>query len=78
MTEPLACVDAEFGPGPCNGTVYEYDALSGSGFTYPRCEHHYETYRNRLQPTMDRWRDSEQPPHWFDPEYAGEVWDNPY
>lgn len=73
------CTDANFDEyGPCQGEVNHYEALSGSGERYPRCEGHYRTYVERLQPRIDairaRYPDTDQPPSWFDPTYAGEHW----
>ncbi|AGT12718.1 hypothetical protein PBI_WHIRLWIND_122 [Mycobacterium phage Whirlwind] len=72
----MDCLDSH--TGACQGDVSEYYALSGSGLTYPRCEHHYAEYVERVQPRMDeireRYPDTDQPPAWFDPTYAGERW----
>ena len=71
-----ACLD---GPEGCAGQTSYYPALSGSGMAYPRCEAHYEAYYERVQPRMDeirqRYPDTDVPPDWFDPTYAGERWD---
>lgn len=73
------CTDAHSDEyGPCEGAVSDYYALSGSGLTYPRCERHYGLYVERVQPRMDeirrRYPDTDTPPDWFDPTYAGERW----
>ncbi|OYN81880.1 hypothetical protein CG716_05270 [Mycolicibacterium sphagni] len=64
--------------GPCQGPVNRYEALSGSGELYPRCTRHYGTYVERVQPRIDAIRqqypDTDTPPSWFDPTYAGERW----
>lgn len=36
-------------PTECRGSVKDYAALSGSGFTYPRCELGYEQYVERVR-----------------------------
>jgi len=41
------------GPEGCRGETFPRLALSGSGESYPRCDHHYELYVERLQPIMD-------------------------
>jgi hypothetical protein len=62
----------------CEGEVYERQTLSGSGMTFPRCDKHYAEYVERTQPKIDevrkRYPDSDVPPDWFDPTYAGERW----
>jgi hypothetical protein len=65
------------GPQGCQGEVSEYLALSGSGELYPRCEHHYELYVERLQPQIDaiNRRYPVTAPADFDPTYANEAWD---
>jgi len=69
-------------PADCEGEVMFYQALSGSGESYPRCEKGYAEYVERVQPQMDsireRYPDSSTPPSWFDPTYAGERWDDDY
>ena len=44
------CLD---GPAGCAGVVSAYEALSGSGERYPRCETHYAAYVERVQPRID-------------------------
>jgi len=45
---------------------------------WERCEAHYRAYVERVQPQIDsvrlRYPDTDQPPAWFDPAYAGERW----
>jgi len=74
MTE---CLD---GPDGCHGPVNHWPALSGSGLRWPRCEHHYDAYVERLQPIMDdiNRRYPRHAPDDFDPYYAGETWDDDY
>ncbi|AEF57296.1 hypothetical protein PBI_WINKY_128 [Mycobacterium phage Winky] len=83
MTEGAAmvdCVDHNHTDelGACEGVVSLYASLSGSGESYPRCERHYRLYVERVQPQIDAIRrdypDTDQPPDWFDPTYAGERW----
>lgn len=73
------CLD---GPVGCKGETFERYSLSGSGMTFPRCEKHYDEYVNRVQPQIDeineRYPDSDIPPSWFDPTYAGEHWNDDY
>lgn len=76
----IGCLD-EF-DSPCQGEVEFWLALSGSGESYPRCEGHYQTYVERVQPKIDevreRYPDSSFAPSWFDSSYAGERWDDDY
>jgi hypothetical protein len=71
----MNCID---GPEGCQGEVYNYLALSGSGERYPRCDKHYGEYVIRVQPKIDavreRYPDTDTAPDWFDPTYAGESW----
>ena len=75
--DPEACLD---GPDGCTGATFPRPALSGSGVYYPRCDGHYGAYVERVQPRMDeirrRYPDTDTPPDWFDPTYAGERWDD--
>ncbi|AEK07141.1 hypothetical protein JOEDIRT_122 [Mycobacterium phage JoeDirt] len=71
-------MDCLEGPEGCAGDVFMYEALSGSGERYPRCERHYAEYYARVWPKMEetrkRYPDTDTPPDWFDPTYAGERW----
>lgn len=73
------CVEHD-DPADCAGEINEYPALSGSGFTYPRCGRGYQEYVERVQPQLDairsRYPDTPTPPAWFDPAYAGETWED--
>ena len=76
----MMCLDSR--DSPCQGDVNLYLALSGSGMRWPRCEHHYRSYVERVQPQInavrERYPDTDTPPSWFDPTYAGEHWDEDY
>lgn len=67
------CVD---GPEGCAGEVFPRLALSGSGDSYYRCDHHWDLNVQRLQPIMDgiRRRYPVMAPRDFDPAAAGEAW----
>lgn len=69
------CIDSD--DGSCAGEVFERYTLSGSGMTFPRCEHHYDAYVERTQPIMDaiNRRYPVTAPADFDPLFAGERWD---
>lgn len=68
------CLD---GPVGCVGEAVEYLALSGSGDRYPRCAHQQDLHVERLQPRIDEInrRYPERAPEDFDPNFAGESWD---
>lgn len=67
------CID---GPDDCRGNMEYRHALSGTGRSFPRCDHHWEL-RLDEQERIDRdYPDSDTPPAWFDPSYAGESWDD--
>jgi hypothetical protein len=46
-----ACMEHDY-PSQCEGDVRHYQALSGSGMSYPRCERGYAEYLDRVQPRM--------------------------
>lgn len=71
-TEPLECIED---PADCWGPVAYRMALSPSGESFPRCEHHWEA---RLDDEAMMIPDSDVPPAWFDPELIGERWDSDY
>jgi hypothetical protein len=70
MTDELRCLD---GPNDCEGGVEYRFPLSGTGKSFPRCDHHWlkrldvQEEINQRYPTL--------PPSDFDPMYAGERWD---
>jgi hypothetical protein len=62
--------------GDCRGEVAFRPSLTGTGTPIPRCEKHWH---DRLDWQVEHSRvypDSPIPPAWFDPEAAGEVWDD--
>jgi hypothetical protein len=73
--ELLDCIN---GPEGCTGLVELRMALSATGIPYPRCDGHW-TARLAVE---DRLRvdypDTACPPAWFDPDAAGERWDEDY
>lgn len=69
------CLD---GPLGCAGEVFERVSMSGSGMAFPRCDHHYEEYCERMERVhadINR-RYPRHAPADFDPLYAGERWDD--
>lgn len=73
-TLELKCL--EHGPA-CQGTVEYRMPLSGTGKSFPRCEHHWDK-RLDQQAEINRKYGSNVPPADFDPMYAGEHWDEEY
>ena len=64
--------------GDCEGDVELRPSLTGTGTPIARCDGHWA---KRLDTEDDHRRvypDSSQPPDWFDPEAAGERWDDDY
>lgn len=72
MSEPLECLDSGREDDPCEGAVEYRMALSSTGKSFPRCDHHWEVRLETQQQINERY--PTQPPADFDPSYAGEVW----
>lgn len=72
MYKPLVCLDRG---DDCDGTVEYRMPLSGTGKSFPRCEHHWQARLDVQQQIDERYPDSPIPPADFDPHYAGETWD---
>jgi hypothetical protein len=72
------CLDSPTGSQDdvCAGPVEYRMALSGTGKSFPRCEHHWHK-RLEVQEGINR-RYPEHQPSDFDPSYAGESWDEDY
>jgi hypothetical protein len=76
-TETIECLD-DYGDGECSGAVEYRAALSSTGREFPRCDGHWDK-RLGAQERIERdYPDSPTPPAWFDPEAAGERWDDDY
>lgn len=76
----LECIDAGRDyVKSCKGQVHFHYALSPSGVSHPRCEHHWEK-RLKLQEEIEEKyaSSSDVPPRGFDPADAGESWDDDY
>lgn len=71
------CLD---GPDGCEGEVLERLSRSGSGMRFPRCENHYASYAERMDPkhAETRRRYPVSAPADFDESFAGERWDEDY
>ena len=73
--EQLECIDWWEGDD-CDGPVEYRMALSSTGFSYPRCDHHwFERYDYEM---ALRQRYPVNAPSDFDPLYAGEHWSDDY
>lgn len=58
----------------CSGEVTYY--LRESDYKqFPRCDFHQKQHEELLARSLGRYSDSDIPPTWFDPTFAGEVWD---
>lgn len=67
------CLD--YGPD-CSGRVDDWWSGGTTGRTWPRCDYHGQARLNRYENSSERWADSDCPPDWYDPAYAGERWDD--
>lgn len=73
LFEQLECLD---GPEGCAGSVeYRYTPDREDMKSFPRCEYHFEQRLDQAERNMEL--QSDVPPDWFDPSYAGESWDEP-
>lgn len=67
--EDMHCVNES---PECSGEVDYREPLSGTGQSYPRCDHHWEVRlveQDRIERTYPRLQPAD-----FDPSYAGEAW----
>lgn len=67
------CLDED---DTCDGTVEYRMPLSGTGKSFPRCEKHWGERLEEQQKINERY--PTLPPSDFDPDYAGERWDEDY
>ena len=74
-TEQLQAEDCLDHDDDCSGSVEFRMALSGTGRSFPRCDHHWEERLEEQERINDRYPDSPVAPDWFDESYAGERWD---
>lgn len=70
-TQPLECMNFD---EECEGPV-EMHSLDGLKW-WPRCELHFGVRVDQYENSIERYANSDIPPSWFDPSYAGESWDN--
>ena len=71
----MKCLD-DYEESTCSGPVEYRFALSGTGKSFPRCDHHWQM-RLIKQDEINRRYPYHQP-YDFDPSYAGERWDEDY
>jgi hypothetical protein len=76
IEEALECLD---GPDDCEGAVEFRMPVSGTGRSFPRCEHHWDK-RLDEQERIERTYavSSSVPPEGFDEADIGERWDEDY
>lgn len=77
MTNPYAMdeltnEDCISGPEFCSGRV-EY-RMTLSIASHPRCDKHWNDRLDLEQRLRRAYPDTDTPPAWFDPSYAGEHW----
>lgn len=70
----MHCLD-DHGDNTCHGEVSYHD-VSGSGRAFPRCTRHLAEALDRDQAIRERY--PVLAPADFDPDYAGERWDDDY
>lgn len=75
MEDHPRCLDEH--RGDCRGPV-EFYATPGRLRAFPRCTRHWEERMDRYENSIERYANSDTPPSWFDPSYAGERWDEEY
>lgn len=68
------CIDS----GTHEGEVEYRMALSGTGRSYLRCDKHWSERLDVQEGINRRYPDSPMAPADFDPDYAGERWDDDY
>lgn len=71
--ELLECLNAH--DGKCNGPV-EWRSTGDAYKAWPRCTFHGEKREEQYWNSMERYANSDVAPSWFDPTYAGEVWND--
>ena len=74
-TERLECID---NPNECRGTVAYHSVDPGRATAIPRCDRHWLQRLDRRENSIEKYENSDVPPSWFDPTYAGEQWDYDY
>lgn len=76
--EPAECLDGRGTGEDCSGPVALWHSGGASGRSWPRCTRHGDERLARHDNSIEAYADSDVPPSWFDPAYAGERWDDDY
>jgi hypothetical protein len=74
-TGQLECLNQD---DDCSGPVELRMALSGTGKSFPRCDHHWSERLTEQEKINRDYPDSPIAPSWFNPADAGESWDDDY
>ena len=69
----LTCL-RDYGDNTCQGPVSTRLSYAGTGTPINECAFHMDESGRRNEEHMRNYPDSDQPPSWFDPTYAGERW----
>lgn len=75
LDDDRECIDLS---DECVGEVVPRMALSGTGESFFRCDHHWGIRLDKEAEIRTNYPDSPTPPAWFDPLAAGEHWDEDY
>lgn len=67
----LECLNAN---DDCAGPVEYHSIDPGRTRAFPRCEAHWASRLASRENSIERYENSDVPPAWFDPTYAGEEW----
>jgi hypothetical protein len=59
----------------CSGPV-EFHTVGRSTLAWPRCEHHAAARWEQYESSIEQYADSDVAPSWFDPDIAGETWND--
>lgn len=62
----------------CSGPVRFWYSGGMNGRSWPRCTHHGRKRLADYESSLEKYADSDVPPGWFDPSYAGERWEEDY
>lgn len=65
------------GDGACSGAITSQRAAGGTCMV-DRCDHHWNKHYEWLDQHNRNYPDTDTPPEWFDPTYAGEHWGDDY
>lgn len=69
--DTLTCIEHS---DECRGPVAYHSVDPGRATAVERCDHHWQQRLDRRENSIERYENSDVPPPWFDPGYAGEEW----